>query len=110
MNNLKKLRKVKGLSQIELAKKLGVSQETVSKWESGKVIPDIKNLISMKTIFNVSIDYLLDFDIVVPTLEKNELNPSQQKMIKTILNLKSENQAKIAERAEILEQLEHNQF
>ena len=75
MNNLKKLRKVKGLSQIELAKQLGVSQETVSKWESGKVIPDIKNLISMKTIFNVSIDYLLDFDIVVTTLEKNELNP-----------------------------------
>lgn len=54
-----KLRKEAGLSQEAFAEKLGVSRQSVSKWESGNVMPDIDKIISMCDIFGVSTDYLL---------------------------------------------------
>ncbi len=53
------LRKKSGLSQEELAEKLGVSRQSVSKWESGNVMPDIDKAIAMCELFGVSTDYLL---------------------------------------------------
>jgi len=50
--NLKKLRK-------ELAEKLNISRQAISKWESGKAYPDIDNLILLRDIFNVSLDELM---------------------------------------------------
>ncbi len=53
------LRKEKGLSQEELAEKLGVSRQSVSKWESGNVMPDIDKAVAMSELFGVTTDYLL---------------------------------------------------
>lgn len=53
------LRKKKGWSQEELAEKLGISRQSVSKWESGASIPDIDKIIAMSGLFGVSTDYLL---------------------------------------------------
>lgn len=62
------LRKRQNLSQEELAFKLDVSRQSVSKWESGQSIPDIEKLDLLSEIFNVSIDYLIkDDEKVVPS-------------------------------------------
>lgn len=53
------LRKEQGLSQEQLAEKLGVSRQSVSKWESGGALPDIDKVVAMSALFNVSTDYLL---------------------------------------------------
>ncbi len=53
------LRKKKGWSQEELAEKLGISRQSVSKWESGASIPDIDKIIMLSRLFQVSTDYLL---------------------------------------------------
>ncbi len=54
-----KLRKEKGLSQEAFAEKLGVSRQSVSKWESSGSLPDIDKIIAMSELFGVSTDYLL---------------------------------------------------
>ena len=53
------LRKAKGLSQEELADRLGVSRQSVSKWESEQSVPDLDRLLSLCDLFEVSADYLL---------------------------------------------------
>ena len=53
------LRKKNGWSQEELAGQLGISRQSVSKWESGASIPDLDKIIKMSGIFGVSTDYLL---------------------------------------------------
>ena len=57
--NLKMLRKQAGMSQEQLAEKLGVSRQAVTKWETGVGIPDIENIMAISTLFNISIDDLL---------------------------------------------------
>lgn len=52
-------RKKLGLSQGELAERLGVSAKAVSKWETGEAQPTLENVVSLSRIFNVSTDYLL---------------------------------------------------
>ena len=56
---LYELRKKGGLSQEQLAEQLGVSRQAVSKWESGKAVPESDTLISISKYFNVSLDYLM---------------------------------------------------
>ena len=53
------LRKKNGWSQEELAEKLNISRQSVSKWESGASIPDIDKIIALSGLFGVSTDYLL---------------------------------------------------
>ena len=60
-------RKKNGWSQEELADKLGVSRQSVSKWEGAQAVPDMKKLIQMAEVFGVSTDYLLRDDIETPT-------------------------------------------
>ena len=52
-------RKKNGWSQEELAEKLSVSRQAVSKWEGAQSIPDINRIIQMADLFGVSTDYLL---------------------------------------------------
>lgn len=54
------LRKSKGLSQEDLAEKMNVSRQTVSRWEVGSVSPDADNLKQLSNIFGVTVDYLLN--------------------------------------------------
>ncbi len=56
---LKELRKQKGISQEQLAEKIYVSRQAITKWESGNGIPDIENLLSISALFNESLDSLL---------------------------------------------------
>ncbi len=56
-------RKKNGWSQEELADKLGVSRQSVSKWESAQSMPDMKKILQLSEIFNVSTDYLLKDEI-----------------------------------------------
>lgn len=58
-NRLYQLRKQKGLSQEELANRLNVSRQTVSKWEVGDSTPDMEKLIAMSDLFDVSLDKLV---------------------------------------------------
>ncbi len=57
--NIKKYRKVKGLTQYELAEKLLISPQSVSKWECGLSVPDISNLCKISNLLDVSVDLLL---------------------------------------------------
>lgn len=53
------LRKKYGWSQEELAERLDISRQSVSKWESGASIPDLERIVSMSQLFGVTTDYLL---------------------------------------------------
>lgn len=53
------LRKGRELTQEQLAEQLNVSRQSVSKWESGQVIPEVEKLLELSKAFDVSIDYLL---------------------------------------------------
>ena len=59
MNRIKELRKSLGIKQIELCKKLGITQGALSGWENEKFEPDINSIKIMANIFGVSVDYLL---------------------------------------------------
>ena len=56
---LKSIRKQAGMSQEQLAEKLGVSRQAVTKWETDTGIPDIANMMAISTLFDISIDELL---------------------------------------------------
>ncbi|MCD1146553.1 helix-turn-helix domain-containing protein [Peptoniphilus sp. KCTC 25270] len=56
-------RKKNGWSQEELAERMGVSRQAVSKWESAGAIPDLKKIIQLASLFGVSTDYLLKDDM-----------------------------------------------
>ena len=58
-----KLRKEMDISQEELAEKLGVSRQSISKWESAMSIPDMNRIIELSNYFGVSTDYLLKDDV-----------------------------------------------
>ena len=58
-NKLVELRKKHGLSQEELADKLGVSRQAVSKWERSEASPDTDNLIELAKLYDISLDELL---------------------------------------------------
>ena len=56
---IKAMRKKIGLTQAEVAKKLGIAPQSVTNYEAGKTDPSIRNLISLAAVLDVSIDYLL---------------------------------------------------
>lgn len=56
---ISELRKKGGLTQQDMADTLNVSRQTISKWETGVVLPDVDNLSRIGKLFNVSIDFLL---------------------------------------------------
>lgn len=58
-NKLYELRKQKGFSQEELANRLNVSRQTVSKWEVGDSTPDMEKLVAISDLFGVSLDELI---------------------------------------------------
>jgi transcriptional regulator with XRE-family HTH domain len=60
-----KIRKDKNITQEQLAKDLAISRQAVSKWESGKAIPDIENLMYISNLYGVSLDELVKGDAEV---------------------------------------------
>ena len=74
-DKLKEARKNAGFTQIELAEKLCVSRQAVTKWESGKGIPDVDNLRMIAKVLNVSIDFLfVDDEMLDKTVIKEQIN------------------------------------
>lgn len=69
-NSLFHARKKCGLSQEDVAEKLGVSRQTVSKWETDETVPDIRQSKRMAVLFHVSLDELVDFDLDVQEIQE----------------------------------------
>ena len=85
------LRKKSGLSQEELAFKLNVTRQSVSKWESAQSIPEIEKIVEIGKLFDISIDVLLNDNLQID--EKKEVKEESKKVITVT---KSEAQSYIA--------------
>ena len=77
-DNIKSMRKAKGLSQEELALKLNVVRQTVSKWEQGLSVPDAEMLISMSEVLDTSVNALLGESI--PEKREDDLKVIAKKL------------------------------
>lgn len=83
--NLQNLRKMKGMSQEQLAERLEVSRQAVSKWESGNGYPETEKLISICEIFECSMDTLIKGKITADTTgEKKKYESLQNRFSKGI--------------------------
>lgn len=61
--NLQKLRKEQGISQEQLAEKLGVTRQSVSKWESGSSYPEMDKIVALCNLFHCDLDVLINKDV-----------------------------------------------
>lgn len=77
-NSLFNARKRSGLSQEEVAEKLGVSRQTISKWELNETLPDIWQSKHLSTLYHVTMDELIDFDIEAKEIEQIIENTSEK--------------------------------
>lgn len=77
-NSLFHARKKCGLSQEEVAQRLGVSRQTVSKWETDETLPDIRQSKKMALLYNLSLDELIDFDIDIREIQEAIQRTSQE--------------------------------
>lgn len=77
-DRLVKMRKKNGYSQEELADKLGLSRQAVSKWERAEASPDTDNLICLAKLYNMSLDDLLNTSDDVDTIIKEQVEPEEK--------------------------------
>ena len=78
-------RKKNGWSQEDLAEKLGVSRQSVSKWESAQAIPDLKKILQLSEVFGVSTDYLIRDEIEeVPALEQAPVDNGLEETVRSV--------------------------
>ena len=92
--NLKIIRKNKKMSQEELAEKLNVSRQSVSKWETGESYPEMNNIFELCKIFNCKLNDLVHADMSdISSLDKEivmnavKFNESKQNQVKTLSNI-----------------------
>lgn len=69
-NSLFHARKKSGLSQEEVAEKLGVSRQTISKWELDETLPDIRQAKRLSSLYHLTLDELTDFDMDLKEIEQ----------------------------------------
>ena len=81
-NSLYNSRKKKGLSQEEVAEKLGVSRQTISKWETEETVPDIYQTKKLAKIYGLSLDELIDADLDQKEIEEVIKNTDEKKEAK----------------------------
>ncbi|MBQ6897273.1 MAG: helix-turn-helix transcriptional regulator [Oscillospiraceae bacterium] len=92
-DKLVKLRKTNGWSQEDLAEKLNVSRQAISRWESGTSQPDASNVLNLSKLFGVTADYLLndeydsDFDVPVVRQTKSDAKDKINKVIALCVGL-----------------------
>ena len=75
------LRKANNLTQEQLAEKLDVSRQSISKWESGQATPELEKIVVMSAIFDVTTDYLLKSSEIDDLSVKTEMLEKQQQMM-----------------------------
>ncbi|MEA4987127.1 MAG: helix-turn-helix transcriptional regulator [Anaerovorax sp.] len=69
-NSLFHARKKSGLSQEEVSEKIGVSRQTISKWETNETVPDIYQSKKMARLYGISLDDLIEFDIELSEIQE----------------------------------------
>lgn len=69
-NSLFNARKKSGLSQEDVAEKLGVSRQTISKWELDETLPDIQQSKRLSNLYHLTLDELIEFDIDVKEIQE----------------------------------------
>lgn len=82
---IKELRLLNGFSQVELAKRLRLTKQTISNWENNNIQPSIEMLESLADLFDVSTDYLLGRE-VKRELSTDGLSEQQLNHIQQIIN------------------------
>lgn len=78
-NNLFQARKRAGLSQEQVAEKLGVSRQTISKWETDESVPDIYQSKKLAKIYSLTLDELIEFDLNQKDIEEVIKNTDEKK-------------------------------
>ena len=81
-NSLFSARKKSGLSQEAVAEKLGVSRQTISKWELDETLPDIRQSKKLSQLYHLTLDELIDFDLEQKEIEEAIENISDEKQQK----------------------------
>lgn len=77
------LRKGRELTQEQLAEQLNVSRQSVSKWESGQVVPEVEKIVELSRVFDISIDHLLKPSELDELSVKTQMLEQQQKKMLT---------------------------
>ena len=75
------LRKANDLTQEQLAEKLDVSRQSISKWESGQAVPELDKIVALSAVFDVTTDYLLKSSEIDDLSVKTEMLEKQQQQI-----------------------------
>ncbi len=78
------LRKENGMTQLELAEKMGVTDKAVSKWERDLSCPDVNSLPKLAEIFGISVDELMQIKAESQTSEKKDITPMIHMILKAI--------------------------
>lgn len=78
-NNLFQARKKVGLSQEMVAEKLGVSRQTISKWETDETLPDIYQSKKLAKLYDLTLDELIEFDVDLKEIEQVIKNTNEEK-------------------------------
>lgn len=86
---IRALRKSKGINQKTLAKKLGVTKQTISNWENDNIMPSIEKLVQIADYFMVSTDYLLGRDEAamdaIKVIDVSGLSDEQFELVKQLV-------------------------
>ena len=77
------LRKGRELTQEQLAEMLNVSRQSISKWESGQVIPEVEKIVELSKAFDITLDYLLKSSEIDELSVKTDILERQQKQQKS---------------------------
>ncbi|MDE7206456.1 MAG: helix-turn-helix domain-containing protein [Lachnospiraceae bacterium] len=83
---IKKLRTARNMSQVGLARMIGVTKQSVSNWENNNILPSIDMLIKIADFFSCTTDYLLEIDNTRKVIEVNDLTLEQIAHIQMIVN------------------------
>ena len=75
------LRKGRELTQEQLAEMLNVSRQSISKWESGQVIPEVEKIVELSKAFDITLDYLLKSSEIDELSVKTDILERQQKQL-----------------------------
>lgn len=81
--NLFQARKKKGLSQEAVAEKLGVSRQTISKWETDETLPDIRQAKKLAVLYGLTLDELIEFDADVQEIQE-VINKTTQETVNKV--------------------------
>lgn len=90
LENLRKLREDVGVSQKQLAEAIGVSQQSINKYENHNIEPDIETLIRIAEFFDTSVDYLIGHSTVRRKIEEvaaYELNAEESQIVNSFRKL-----------------------